>query len=61
MPSTQAGMEPPELTSLHGEWQKDGIFIRTVSGIGEAAGELTRDTDYLLVIIFQTGRSIYLH
>lgn len=49
-------MEPPELTSLHGEWQKDGIFIRTVSGIGEAAGELTGDADYLLVIIFSDGQ-----
>ena len=50
------GSERPELTSLHGEWQKDGIFIRTVSCAGEAAAELARNTDYLLVIIFSDGQ-----
>lgn len=48
--------EPPELTDLQREWQKDGIFVRTVSDVGEAAIELSKNTGYLLVIIFSDGQ-----
>lgn len=44
--------ERPQLSDLRREWQKDGIFARIVSGVGEVACELSRNTDYLLVIIF---------
>ena len=44
--------ERPQLADLRGEWQKKGISVRIVSDVGEAAGELSGNTDYLLVIIF---------
>ena len=48
--------ERPQLSDLRREWQKDGIFARIVSGVGEVACELSRNTDYLLVIIFSDGQ-----
>lgn len=48
--------ERPELTDLHGGWQKEGIFVCTVTDVREATGELLGDTDYLLVIIFSDGQ-----
>ena len=37
--------ERPQLSDLRREWQKDGIFARIVSGIGEVACELSRTPD----------------
>lgn len=48
--------ERPQLADLQGEWQKQGISARIVSGAGEAAGELSGNTDYLLIIIFSDGQ-----
>ncbi len=48
--------ERPQLSDLRREWQKDGIFACIVSGVGEVACELSRNTDYLLVIIFSDGQ-----
>lgn len=48
--------ERPKLTDLREEWQKDGIFARIVSDVGEAARELSKNTEYLLVIIFSDGQ-----
>lgn len=52
--------ETPELTDLQGEWQKEGIFGRIVTDVGEAAGELSGNTDYLLIIIFSDGQEYLL-
>jgi hypothetical protein len=54
--------ERPELTDLHGGWQKEGIFVCTVTDVREATSELLGDTDYLLVIIFfrWTGVPIFI-
>ncbi len=41
---------------LQEEWRKDGIFVRIVSDAGEAAGELSGNIGYLLVIIFSDGQ-----
>ncbi len=38
------------------EWRKEGISVRMVSDAGEAAGELSGNTDYLLIIIFSEGK-----
>lgn len=46
----------PELADLQGEWKKEGILVRTVSDAGEAAGELSGNKKYLLVIIFSDGQ-----
>lgn len=46
----------PELAYLQEEWRKDGIFVRIVSDAGEAAGELSGNMGYLLVIIFSDGQ-----
>lgn len=51
--------ERPQLADLRGEWQKKGISVRIVSDVGEAAGELSGNTNYLLVIIF-SDRQEYL-
>lgn len=48
--------EVPELTDLQDEWQKEGIFVRNVSDVNDAAGELSGNTDYLLIIIFSDGQ-----
>jgi len=48
--------EKPELADLQGEWRKEGISVRMASEAGEAAGELSGDTDYLLAIIFSEGK-----
>ncbi len=48
--------ERPELADLQGRWQEEGISARMVSDIGEAAGELSGDMDYLLAIIFSEGK-----
>lgn len=48
--------ERPQLADLRGEWQKKGISVRIVPGVGEAAGEMSGNTDYLLVIIFSDGQ-----
>lgn len=50
----------PQLADLQGEWQKKGISVRIVSDVGEAAGELSGNTDYLLVIIFSDGQEYLL-
>lgn len=52
--------ERPQLADLRGEWQKKGISVRIVSDVGEAAGELSGNTDYLLVIIFSDGQEYLL-
>ena len=52
--------EIPQLADLRGEWQKKGISVCRVSDVGEAAGELSGNKDYLLVIIFSAGQE-YLH
>ena len=52
--------ERPQLADLQGEWQKKGISVRIVSDVGEAAGELSGNTDYLLVIIFSDGQEYLL-
>ncbi len=48
--------ERPGLANLQREWQKEGISVRMASEAGEAAGELSGDTDYLLAIIFSEGK-----
>lgn len=48
--------ERPELIDLQEEWQKDGIFVHIVFDVAEAAGELSRNARYLLVIIFSNGQ-----
>ena len=52
--------ERPQLADLQGEWQKKGISVCIVSDVGEAAGELSGNTDYLLVIIFSDGQEYLL-
>ena len=52
--------ERPQLADLRGEWQKKGIAVRSVSDVGEAAGELSENTDYLLVILFSDGQEYLL-
>lgn len=46
----------PQLADLQEEWQKNDIFVRIVFGVGEAASELSRYTDYLLITIFSEGQ-----
>ena len=46
----------PELAGLREEWQKEGVSVRTVSDAGEAASELSGNTEYLLVTIFSDGQ-----
>lgn len=48
--------DPPKLADFHGVWQKEGISAHTVSDVGEVAGKLSRNTEYLLVIIFSDGQ-----
>ncbi len=45
-----------ELADLRGEWQEEGIFVHIVSDAVEAVGELSRNTRYLLIIIFSDGQ-----
>ena len=52
--------ERPQLADLRGDGQKKGISVRIVSDVGEAAGELSGNTDYLLVIIFSDGQEYLL-
>lgn len=51
--------EVPELTDLQDEWQKEGIFVRRVSDVSDATGELSGNIDYLLVIIFSDGSDYF--
>lgn len=45
-----------ESADLRGEWQEEGIFVHIVSNAVEAVGELSRNTRYLLIIIFSDGQ-----
>ncbi len=42
------------------EWKKEGISVRMISDAGEAAGELSGNTDYLLIIIFFRGEGAFI-
>lgn len=48
--------EGPELADLQEEWQKEGIFVRSVSDVGKVTSELLKDMEYLLFIIFSDGQ-----
>ena len=42
--------------NLQKEWLKDGIFTNMASGFSEAAGELSGDNTYLLIVFFSDAR-----
>lgn len=51
--------ERPQLADLQGEWRKKGISARVVRNAGEAADELSGNTDYRPAVIFSAGRHYF--